>query len=385
MHIAIEGHGFFGEGGSQTRYVYELVRGLARIDRKNRYTIFLNSLRKRLSDQKTFQRQLENSNFSYVLTPFPNLGSPWLKRLRSKLIWPLIGRHIGIDIFHSTAQHKMYHADVPSVLTVHDLAGIAHPEWFPDTRFARKQKATALRDIRNTTLVLASSENTSQDVCRLAGVSKEQVRTVLLGVNLDRFHPVEDTSSRETLRRYGVSAPYFLHVGDLVPRKNLDRLIRVFARLKEQKSIPHQLVLMGKRNYGSPEIYTLPESLGVGPDVIFTGYVPEVDLPAFYSAARGFLYPSMYEGFGLPLLEAMACGAPVVCSNAASLVEVVGDDALVLHPTDESGWQQALSRLVDDELLHSRLREKGLARTQRFSWDRTAQNTLSVYQELGAE
>ncbi|MBI4342981.1 MAG: glycosyltransferase family 4 protein [Candidatus Omnitrophica bacterium] len=386
MHIGIEGHGFWGEGGSQTRYAFQLIRALARIDRTNRYIVFFNSARRRLPGQGRFREQLQNDNFSYVMTRLPNTGSPWLKRLRRDVLWPWRGAQRGIGLFHSTAQRRMYTNGVASVLTIHDLAGLVHPEWFPSDSLAHEQNATALRDIRQARLTIASSRNTQQDIQRMAGVGLERVRVVLLGVDTGEFHPVEDPAAIEAVtRRLGIRGPYLLHVGDLVPRKNLERLIRVFARLKASKRLPHQLVLAGKRNYGPPSLFELPRALGVGDDVLFPGFVEEANLPALYAGAALFVYPSCYEGFGLPLLEAMACGVPVISSNAASLVEVAGEAAIILDPSDEAGWEETIGDLLDDDATRRALIARGLAHVQGFTWDKTAKQTLAAYRELGAD
>lgn len=385
MHIGIEGHGFWREGGSQTRYAYRLIRSLARLDRSNRYTIFFNSMRQWLSGQAWFRDFLKNDNFSYVMTRLPNTGSPWLKRFRSHILWPALGRRLGIELFHSSAYRCMYAGRVPSILTVHDLAGIVHPEFFPATRIVREQNRTLVRDIREAKIVLASSRNTRNDICRLLGLHPDQIRVILLGVHEDQFRPVLDQVEIEKVkRRYGILGPYILHVGDLVPRKNLPRLIRVYARLKAKRGIPHQLVLAGKRNYGPGELFEIPKALGVESDVHFPGFIDEGHLPALYSGAAVFAYPSFYEGFGLPLLEAMACGVPIVCSNAASLVEVVGDAAIVLDPTDDEGWYEALDSVMRRDEVRLDLKQRGLLRVKEFSWDRTATETLAVYRELGA-
>lgn len=385
MHIGIEGHGFWKESGSQTRYVYQLICALARLDRSNRYTIFFNSLRQQLPGQAWFRDLLKNPNFSYVMTRVPNTGFPWLKHLLSRIAWPALGRHLGIKLFHSTAYRCMYAGRTPSILTVHDLAGIIYPEYFPDTRIAREQNRALVRATQRANIVLASSQNTRDDICQLKYASPDRVRVVTLGVDERQFRHIVDSEEIEQVkRRYKICGPYILHVGDLVPRKNLTRLIQVFARLKTTRRIPHQLVLVGKRNYGTRDLFEIPRKLGVESDVHFPGFAAEDHLPALYSGAAVFAYPSFYEGFGLPLLEAMACGVPIVCSNASSLVEVVGDAAIVLDPTDDGGWYDALDLVIRNGEVGRDLIRRGLLRVKEFSWDRTAAETLAVYRELGA-
>jgi glycosyltransferase involved in cell wall biosynthesis len=181
--------------------------------------------------------------------------------------------------------------------------------------------------------------------------------------------------------RYGLHGPYVLYVGALEPRKNIPGLLRAFVRLRAD--FPDlTLALGGSPRWKFAEIPRALEELALEPVVRFTGYIADSDLPALYSAAAAFCFPSFYEGFGLPVLEAMACGTPVVCSNTSSLPEVAGDAALLVEPRDEVALTEAIARVLTDEALAEDLRERGLKRAASFSWDRTAELTLAVYRSV---
>jgi glycosyltransferase involved in cell wall biosynthesis len=188
------------------------------------------------------------------------------------------------------------------------------------------------------------------------------------------------------IRRYGIRRPYCLFVGNLEPRKNLPRLIEAFGLLRRHGLAPAdlpQLVLAGTRGWLSSGIFRAAAGQGLeAPDIVFTGYVPPADLPALYAGAACFVFPSLYEGFGLPVLEAMACGTPVVASTASSLPEVAGDAALLVDPHDVEGLAGALRRLWGDAELRADLRERGLQRATLYSWERTARLTLDVYERV---
>jgi glycosyltransferase involved in cell wall biosynthesis len=184
--------------------------------------------------------------------------------------------------------------------------------------------------------------------------------------------------------RVSGGAPYILSVGVIEPRKNLNRLIEAFEILKARHGSPHRLVLAGKRGWLSEGIYRRAASSPFRSDIVFSGFVPESDLPALYSAADILAYPSLYEGFGLPPLEAMACGTPVVVSNSSSLPEVVGEAALMVEPEDTEGLADAMSTLLFDQDIRRRMVEAGLQQASGFTWRAAAERMLAIYRRLGA-
>jgi glycosyltransferase involved in cell wall biosynthesis len=232
--------------------------------------------------------------------------------------------------------------------------------------------------VRRARRVIAISASTKRDILRVLDVSGDKVDVVPCGVDED-FRPLESRSQLDALRtRWHLPPRMLLFVGTLEPRKNLTTLLRSYALLK-QRFDPPPLVLGGPKGWRCQEIFSLAEELGLENEVLFPGFIPREELPLWYNAASLFIYPSLYEGFGLPPLEAMACGIPVVASNTSALPEVVSDAGLLVEPIDAEGMAQAMQRVLSDGDLRDTLREKGLQRAKSFSWPRAARETARVY------
>ncbi|MCA1850061.1 MAG: glycosyltransferase family 4 protein, partial [Acidobacteria bacterium] len=272
-------------------------------------------------------------------------------------------------------------APCPVVATIHDLSFEHLPETFK-RRSRMQMRLTVRRTARHAAQIIVPSEHTRRDIIETYRIPPERVSLIPLAA-APRFAPIKDESELSRVRRkYGIEADCILALGSIQPRKNLARLIRAYSSLRRaraQAKLP-QLVIVGKRAWLYEETLRAISEGGAQDRIILTGYVPEADLPALYSGALCFVYPSIFEGFGLPPLEAMACGAPVVAGDRTSLPEVVGDAGLLVNPFDEEAIAQALARLIDDAPLRASLREKGLARARRFSWRATAQLTLEAYE-----
>ncbi len=228
--------------------------------------------------------------------------------------------------------------------------------------------------------IITISVASARDLTRCLHVAQDRVEVIYPGVDR-RFAPVTHNSEvSRILQRYGIVAPYLLYVGGINARKNIARLYEAYAAVK--RSHPSvTLVIAGKRQWQTREIDETFERLGLEGRVLFTGYVADEDLPVLYSAADVFVFPSLFEGFGLPPLEAMACGTPVVTSNVSSLPEAVGDAALTVDPGDVRAIADAISQVLANPSLAAELRSKGLARAKRFTWERAAQETLAVYEK----
>lgn len=225
--------------------------------------------------------------------------------------------------------------------------------------------------------VIADSVATRQDLIKRLGLAPGKIVVVPLGVDHARFQPsvpAEAAQNVETM--LGIRPPYILSLGTVEPRKNLRTLLQAYAKL-ETNAPP--LVIAGAKGWGDTKLPDLVQSLGIGDRVKVLGYVPEETLPDLFSATQLFVYPSLYEGFGLPVLEAMACGAPVITSNVSSLPEVAGDAALLVDPESTDQLAGAIQRLIDDSGLRSELAQKGLARSASFTWEETARGTARVY------
>ncbi len=282
-------------------------------------------------------------------------------------------------LFHATEHLLLPLRNIPTVLTVHDLIFRHLPEhhkrlnrWYLN--------ATMPLYCRRARHIIAVSEATRQDLIAAYGVPPEKI-TVVLEAADPQFTPQPPERIAAARERYGLPERYLLFVSTIEPRKNLTRLLRAWEPLYLAKEAP-PLVIVGKRGWLAEDFYAALEASPAREGVLFTGYIADGDLPALYSGATAFTFPSLYEGFGLPPLEAMACGAPVLCANTSSLPEVVGDAALTVDPTSVDAIRDGLRRLLSDAELRADLRTRGIARAAQFSWERAARETLALYRSI---
>ena len=273
---------------------------------------------------------------------------------------------------------------LPTLLTVYDLIPIRHPEWFLDGENAVKR---AIDILPATAWVTAVSEATKADFCDYSGFDPARVVPIHLAASPTLFHPVTDEAQQRAVRqRLGVGeGPYLLSLATLEPRKNIDHLIRCFGQLVESRELPDEvkLVLVGTKGWKFDGIMAEVERTpGLRSRLIFTGFVQDKDLAPLYSGATAFVYPSLYEGFGLPPLEAMQCGLPVITSNTSSLPEVVGDAALLVSPTDTDALCQAMLAVVNSPAIRAELSAKALLRATQFSWDKFIAEHVALYKRM---
>jgi glycosyltransferase involved in cell wall biosynthesis len=282
-------------------------------------------------------------------------------------------------LFHATEHLLLPLQGVPTVLTVHDL--IFHH--LPGHHKALNRwylNLTMPLFCRRATHLIAVSETTCQDLIAAYKLPPEKI-TVIREAADPRFCPQPPEAIAAVRARHGLPEQFLLYVGTIEPRKNLVRLLHVWEALYQRGDVP-PLVIVGRRGWLSDDFFAALEQSPVRVGVLLTGYVSDEDLPALYSAATAFVFPSLYEGFGLPPLEAMACGTPVLCSATSSLPEVVGDAALLFDPEEPEAIAEALRRVAKDAALRERLRSEGLRRAAEFSWDRAARETVAVYRRV---
>ncbi|MEJ2148004.1 MAG: glycosyltransferase family 1 protein [Chloroflexota bacterium] len=271
---------------------------------------------------------------------------------------------------------------VPAVVTIHDLGYLYYPEKHPLLSRLYLNWSTR-HSARTARRVIAVSKATAHDLVALNGVPEEKIRVVYSGVD-KILKPVKDEAQIERLRqRLGIPGPYLLHVGSLQPRKNLTRLLEAFDQIKNTAG-PLTLVLAGQHGWEYHRFEERIKQMGLNGRVILPGYVPDEDLAALYSGALIYVFPSLHEGFGFPVLEAMACGTPVVCANTSSLPELVGDAAMTVAPSDVYGMSEALLRLLNDRSLRQDLIKRGIERAGMFTWEACARHTLEVLVEAAA-
>ncbi|HEX8283722.1 MAG TPA: glycosyltransferase family 1 protein [Pyrinomonadaceae bacterium] len=287
----------------------------------------------------------------------------------------------GLSLFHGTNYDVPLWGVAARVLTVHDLSQFVHPETH-ERRGVRRARRRLPLMARAAEAVVTPTEAVRREVCEHLGVPGAKVFAVHEAARAC-FRPLARPEAEESLRDLGVGGDFLLAVGTIEPRKNLATLVRAFEDvLRERPDAPLRLVVAGGRGWLSGPLFEALERSPARGRVTLTGYVSDAQLRALYSACRAFVYPSFYEGFGLPPLEAMSCGAPVLTGNLTSLPEVVGDAGLTVDPFDTGALGQALARLIDDAALRAELRERGLRRARGFDWRDTARMTLQVYRRV---
>lgn len=372
------------------RYVRNLTRNLLRIDPGNRYVLL-----GRVEKIKEHVGDLASSNLDFVEAVSP------IYSLQEQIEMPLKIDRLNLDLVHIPHYNVPLLCRTKMVVTIHDLnhlfisrelgsrgLGSIAAYWY--ARFMLKAA------VRKATRIIAVSEHTKSEVIEHLSASEDKIEITYEGVE-ENFHPpqrgapIEDgahpkgganTSGGARLQaikdKHGITGKYILYVGMMRPYKNIGGLIRAYSRLSMRNRF--RLVIVGKKdNRYYPEFMKLATELGLKKDVIFTGYVEEEELPYFYSGAHLFVLPSFREGFGIPILEAMACGTPVVASSSSSLPEVVGDAGLMASPDDIDSLAAAIARLLTDESLRAKMIDKGLKRVKVFSWEELAKKTLTIY------
>ena len=354
------------------RYTRHLVSALAVADHKNQYTLFCAG--------EGPAPAYWPANFGVRVTRVPSraLAVGW-----HKLKLPIaVERFSGdADIFHSPDFTLPPLRTARGVVTIHDLSFLKLPQCAdPGLRdYLTKNVPRAVSRARR---VLADSHNTKRDVVELLHVSDDKVAVVYAGVE-PRFRPVRDAAQLARIRdRYRLPELFVLFVGTIEPRKNLSRLITAYSDLRRQVGLPHQLVISGAKGWLYDDIYEQVTREGLTEDVLFPGFVDDADLPALYTLADLFVFPSLYEGFGLPPLEAMACGTPVIASDNSSLPEVLGSAALLVPAEDTTAITGAMARVLGDADLRTRLSDLGRIQAARFTWAGTANQLMDEYQKV---
>lgn len=373
MRIGIDYTAAVRQGAGIGRYTRGLIGALPALDRENSYRLFVAG--------RGVQGPVPmGANFRTRWLPVTDRETALVwQRLRLPIPIELcLGR---VDLFHSPDFVLPPLLSGRRVLTVHDLTFMRVPEFAHPVLREYLQRVVP-RSVQRADLVLADSECTRRDVVELLHVPEERVQVVYCGVE-DRFRPVEDEATLgEVRRRYGLERPFILGLGTLEPRKNFSGLITAFGRLLERRRLPHELVIVGGKGWLYEPILERVRDLGLEERVRFAGYVADPDLPAVYTLASCLAYPSFYEGFGIPVLEAMACATPVVAARASSIPEVGGSAVVYVDPYDVESLVEGLDTVLHDGPLRAQLRAEGLARAREFTWERAARTLLAAYRAV---
>ena len=377
MKIAIDGHPLIPPRAGIGQYTYHLIKALARLEPAHQYIVMYPRLTRTL---RTREAPIFAEKCVRVMSE-GRLRFLWFRarrKARRKLgMSPPAERSLGsFDVYHAT-NYVFTHAvkRARRVVTIHDMTLVLFPEWHPRARVSSMAKEIA-RSLEIADHILADSASTRDDIVKHFSIRSERISVVPLAAD-QSFKPLPDTEVQKVLSDWGLARDgYLLFMGTIEPRKNLLRLLQA-VELAGTRAGP--LVIAGADGWGSDEVASRIERLRRAGRLTYLGYVPDDARPALINGARGFVYPSLYEGFGLPVLEAMACGVPVLASNVSSLPEVVGDAGLLVDPCDVDAIAQGMVRLWDDQALRHELSVRGLEQAAGFSWEKTASQTLKTY------
>ena len=349
-----------------SRYIHNLMRCLPEANAGLRYEAF------------TSVRGASYPGWHVHLSRLPT-HRPLARMLWEQLCQPFCGR--GLDLLHAPVYVSPLLAPCPTVVTLHDLSFIRLPGAFRRGNRSYLRLFTRL-SVHKAAKIIVVSENTKRDAALLLNVPLERMVVIPNGVD-EAFRPVADRKLIAEFRRCkNIPGNIILFVGTIEPRKNLTTLLHAYARMSGRGAIEHRLVIGGSTGWMYEPVFALVQDLGLADSVIFPGFLSPEELPLWYNAADVFVYPSLYEGFGLPPLEAMACGTPVITSNASALPELVGQAGVLVDPLDVEAWADAMERVLQDSEMRSALSTAGLERARRFSWHQTAQMTASLYREI---
>lgn len=385
MRIALNSFFLQRPATGSAEHLYGLLEGLDRIDETNEYLLMF----PRLEGGKVLRMPHLRDRFQTIETTGT---SARLGMRLGKIWWEQIALRDacaanGADILHSPYFASPLFPNMPTVVTIHDVITLVLPEYGRalHTRIYNRLVSAAARRAR---AILTVSEAAKRDIVRVLGIAPSRVH-VAYNAPDPNLRPISDVAAMEEMRdRYGIAGDYILYFGGFDARKNVERVVRAYHAARSSFSTQHRLVLAGSMNLVGHPLYPDPRplvrELGLEGSVIVTGRVSEADKQLLFSGATAFVFPSLYEGFGIPVLEAMACGAPVITSTSSSLPEVAGDAALLVDPNSVDEIARAMVRLVNDPSEREELRGRGLRRASDFSWQDSAQKTLEVYRQVAS-
>lgn len=382
MKIAIDCSKAVNESAGVANYTRELTQNLIELYPKDDFFLFFNFLRgKERKQAKIRQLVGGRNNVKHKVYPLPG----GIKEMLFSSSFSILNYWTrGNDLYHATEflnfDNKL---NIPQILTVHDLTMIKFPQ-HRGSGISGRHGRMLRRACENASTIISISNTTRNDIISYFKTPPAKIKVIYNGVG-EVFRPLKDKKRTRAIlkEKYRIDFPYILFVGTIEPRKNIANLLKAFAKLSsDQEFRNYHLILIGKKGWNTAEIETTYHSLSVRPKIHFLNYISESDLPLFYNCASLFCYPSLYEGFGLPPLEAMACGTPVLTSDISSLPEITGKAARLVSPVDYEAVFQGMKKVLSDKNLLLEMKQLGLMQARKFSWRKCAQETHGVYEEI---
>ena len=373
MRVGIDGYPLAEPRTGVGHYTLELARALALISPSDQFELVSPA-----PFDPALLEEIEHAQLPNLHTANPRASS--IRGHWWSVGLPLYARRAAFDLFHGT------NFDVPlwkkrrSVVTIHDLSALLHPEKHR-SRLVRRARLRLPLVVRVADMIITPTESVKREVCRHLSVKPDKV-TAIPSAARSSFQPIPFAQTEEARRRLGVEDDFLLFVGTLEPRKNLLTLLKAFAQILSQSSLRPQLVIAGGEGWLMDDSFAFIKKAALSERLRFTGYLSDDDLRALYSSCRVFIYPSVYEGFGLPPLEAMACGAPVIAGRIPSLQETLGSAARLVEPLDVDGLAKSIIEVLEDKNQREMLVAAGSTQAGKFSWEQTARLTLDVYHQL---
>jgi len=404
-------------------YSYHLIRQLAKLDQKNNYILYSDEpLVGGLTDLTIAEEKIKPTESKVNHRGWQTITSPHLNFSAKILTWPFsffwTQARLSLemifarpDVLFIPAHTLPYVHPKRSVMTIHDLGFIRSKQLYqteslgPENKFSRglinrlvklltvnKYSANTLDylnwstrfGLKHAKKVITVSHFSKEEIKKIYGVSDEKLQVIYNGCNVELYKKIDRPDRvKAVLDKYGISQPFIFYVGRLEKKKNIPDLVNAYAIMREKyKKIKHRLVLVGQASHGFDEVNYVIQEFNLNQEVIITGWIPEEDLPYIYNGASAFIFPSLYEGFGIPLIQAMACATPVAASRAGSIPEVAGDAALYFDPESKSDMAEKMAQIVTDDNLRNELVKKGLDRVKNFSWEKCTKETLAVLESL---
>ena len=367
--IDIRPLGFLDDKAGIYQYIDNLISNLLSVDHQNDYTL-LSTLKGSQENGKIPNRRIKR---------VPGRLSEFLLEGLTLPVEILMGE---LDLFHGPCFFVPRHLRGKSIVTIHDLMMFRAPEFLnPEWAASLKKKVHA--SVKRADAIIAVSEFTKKDMGELLHISEERIRVIHNGID-STLHPIKDKIEIEKVKvKYGVKGPYLLFVGNIEPKKNIERLIHACVKLQHSTRYKYPLLVVGKKAWHFQKVWEVVRQVHAENDTVFTDVVDGADLPYLYSGAELFIFPSLFEGFGIPVIEAMACGTPVVASNRTSIPEVSGDAAVIVDPMNVDELAGAIYQVLSTPALREKLIERGIERARYFSWEKSTRETLKLYQEIG--